>query len=121
VTKTVTKTKPIVSVRPEVDRRGEPRLKAAQPVMAQALPTGRRWEACILDLSVAGARLRSSEPIPPGTEVRLDAKGVLLDATVTRCEPEDGAYNVGMKLLRPLTLLTELERLNAALLRDDSA
>ncbi|HEV2200049.1 MAG TPA: PilZ domain-containing protein [Bryobacteraceae bacterium] len=119
-TKEILKTKENASIKTLVDRRGEPRMKANRPVTAHALP-GRTWEACILDISAGGARLRSSAEIPPGTQVRLDAPGILLAGTVTRCDPEGGAYNVGVKLLRPLTMLEELARLNAALFSDDPA
>lgn len=101
------------------DRRGHPRLKASRSITAHT--TGRSWEACILDISAGGARLRSSEQIPPGTQVRLEAPGILLAGTVTRCDPEDGAYHVGVKLLRPLMMLEELARLNSALFADDPA
>jgi hypothetical protein len=50
----------------------------------------------------------------------VDAPGVLLVGEVTRCDLDDGAYNVGVKLSRPLEMLAELERLNRAFLRDDS-
>lgn len=103
------------------DRRGHPRLKASRSITAHTMPTGRSWEACILDISAGGARLRSSEQIPPGTQVRLEAPGILLAGTVTRCDPEDGAYHVGVKLLRPLMMLEELARLNSALFADDPA
>jgi PilZ domain len=106
--------------RQHVERRASPRIKTDRPVTAQALEGGRTWEACLLDISTEGAGLRSSEAIPVGTEVRVDARGILLAGTVTRCDPDHGAYNVGVKLLHPLSLLTELARLNMALLGDDS-
>lgn len=116
----MTETKQLMTVvLPAVDRRAQHRMKTSQPVVAHILPTGQYWEACILDISAGGAHLRSSAAIAPGTHVRLEAEGLLLAGVVTRCDPDNGAYNAGVKFLRPLGMLAELERLNAALLGED--
>jgi hypothetical protein len=72
-------------------------------------------EACVLDLSEAGIRLRSSAPLPVNATVRIDAEDLLLLGEVTRCDAEGGAYNVGILLSHSLAAYAELESLNRAL------
>ena len=115
----MTRTRQTAAAEPQVDQHEQP-LKASRPVTVQILPESHCWEAFILDISVQGARLRSSVAIAPGTQIRVDAPRILLVGAVTHCDPDDGAYHLEMKFLRPLPLLAELERLNAALFREDS-
>jgi hypothetical protein len=51
-----------------------------------------------------------------GTAVKVEAQELLLFGTITHCELKDGAYCVGIALSRPLEVLAELGKLNAALL-----
>ena len=81
----------------------------------RTLPRGRSAEACVLDFSESGIRLRSPEPLPVNAAVRIDAEDLLLLGEVTRCDAEGGAYNVGILLSHSLASCAELEQLNHAL------
>ncbi len=99
------------------ERRSEPRIKTNHTVLFRT-PDTLPVEACLLDISTKGARLRASEPVPVGIMIRVDSQEMLLFGTVTRCTPNRGAYDVGIALSRPLELLGELRRLNASLLAE---
>lgn len=73
-------------------------------------------QAQVLDASGAGLRLRVPSMIPSGSPVKVDAEDMLLLGEVTRCEPEQGAYIVGLHLSHSLEALAELQKLNQALL-----
>ncbi len=75
-------------------------------------------EACLLDISASGARVRVPEPVPVGANVRIEAQDLLLFGTVKRCCEFHGAHEVGLALSMPLEMLGELGKLNAALLSE---
>ena len=77
-------------------------------------------EAQVLDASGSGLRLRVPEVIPCGAPVKVDAQDMLMLGEVTRCEPEQGAYIVGLHLSHSLAALAELQKLNRALLGEDA-
>ena len=109
------------SSEPQAERRKEPRLKTNQPVTLTLLgePMGPRpqvCEGCVLDVSGIGLRIRTPGPLPCGAPVRVDAKEMLMLGEVCRCEPEGGAYTVGIELSHSLGGLGELEKLNHALM-----
>jgi hypothetical protein len=100
-----------------LDRRAEPRTKTGLSVVVKtshAHPT----EACLLDMSTNGARLRVPEEVAVGASVRIEAPDLLLFGTVRRCCHIDGAHEVGIVLSLPLKMLVELRQLNAAILRE---
>jgi len=72
-------------------------------------------EACVLDFSGSGLRLRTPLQIPCGAPVRVDAQDLLMLGEICRCQPDHGAYTVGVRLSHSFTALAELERLNRAL------
>lgn len=71
-------------------------------------------EACLLDVSPGGARLRIPEQIAVGSHVRVDGQALLLFGVVRRCLPINGAHEVGLELSVPLEVLGQLQKLNAA-------
>jgi hypothetical protein len=97
-----------------LERRGEPRIKANHPALLTT-PNALPIEAWVLDISSKGVGLRVPEPVPVGAAARIEAQEVLLFGTIIRCEPIDGAYDVGIVLARPLELLAELGKLEASL------
>jgi hypothetical protein len=97
-----------------LERRAEPRVKSGLSVIlktAHAHP----MEACLLDISASGARVRVPEPVLVGANVRIEAPDLLLFGTVKRCGVFHGAHEVGLALSLPLEMLGELWELNAAL------
>jgi hypothetical protein len=96
------------------ERRREPRSKANHSALLTA-PGAPPLEAWVRNVSAKGVGLRVPQPIPVGTAVRVEADELLLFGTITRCEPVDGAYEVGVVLCCPLAMLSELRKLNAAL------
>lgn len=103
-----------------LERRVERRIKAGH---AALLTTANRhpMEAWVLDVSSRGARLRVPEAVPVGTAVKIEAPELMLFGTIAHCEFSDGAYEVGIVLSRPLEMLTELRKLNAALLAESQS
>lgn len=73
-------------------------------------------EACVLDMSGGGLKLRAPAPVPCGTPVKIDGKNMLILGKVCRCEPEGEAYTVAVQLSHTLSSLMELELLNRALI-----
>ena len=96
------------------ERRSERRVKTILPVFLKT-PKAHPMEACVLDVSPHGARLRVPERIEVGANVRIEAPDLLLFGTVNRCEVVHGAYEAGIALSMPLEKLGELQKLNAAL------
>jgi len=72
-------------------------------------------EAYLLDISGSGLQLRAPMPIPSGAAIKIEGGNTLMLGEVCRCEPADGAYEVGIQVSQTLSSLTELERLNRSL------
>jgi hypothetical protein len=73
-------------------------------------------EACILDISPSGMRLRSPVHIQCGTPVKIDGFNATVLGEVCRSVPEDGADTLGLHITCRLSSLAELELLNRALI-----
>ncbi len=103
------------------DRRRDPRFATSQPVVLTVLGTKAKpvTEACILNISDHGLRLRVAQPIPAGAIVKVDAREVPLLGEVVRCVPIDGAHHVGVHLFQSLTGAFDLSRLNNRLLLEE--
>jgi PilZ domain len=100
-----------------LERRAEPRIKAGLSVVLKT-PNAHPMEACLLDLSPSGARLRVPEAVRVGENVRIEAPELLLLGTVKRCCLMHGGHEVGIRLSLPLEVSDELQKLNAALLAE---
>jgi hypothetical protein len=79
---------------------------------------------CVTDMSGSGLRLRLPVPIPCGAPVKVEAGDMLILGEVVRCEAAHGApagttYAVGVHLSHSLVALSDLGRLNRALLGRD--
>ena len=59
-------------------------------------------EAYLLEISGSGLQLRVPKPVPCGAPVEIDCKNTLMLGEVSRCEPEAGAYTVGVQLSQTL-------------------
>ena len=77
---------------------------------------GRLIEACVLDMSDSGLKLRVPMLVPCGTPIKIEGGDTLMLGQVCRCEPEEGAYTVGVQLSETLSSLMDLELLNRALI-----
>ena len=100
-----------------LERRSEPRVKSILPIFLKT-PNAHPMEACLLDVSPHGARLRVPEPVPVGANVRIEAPDLLLFGSVKWCCVTHGAHEAGITLSLPLEMLGELQKLNATLLKD---
>jgi hypothetical protein len=81
---------------------------------------------CVMDMSGSGLRLRLPLPIPCGAPVKVEAGDMLMLGEVVRCEATDdesagSTYAVGVHLSHSLAALSDLGRLNRALLGRDMA
>jgi hypothetical protein len=107
-----------------MERRKEKRLRVTQPVMLLALGErgNRLIEACVLDISRNGVRVRSSTSLACETQVKIDGEDVHILGTVSRCEAQKGgSYNIAIKVSDPLSSLIELELLNRALIQPEGS
>jgi len=100
-----------------LERRAESRIKAGHPVLLIS-PNALPMEACVLDISSRGVRLRVPEAVPAGTAIRVEGPELMLFGSIPHCELNRGAYEVGLKLSQPLKMLGELRKLYAALLTE---
>ena len=101
-----------------MERRKKPRLKVTQPVTLLALDArrSRLIEACVMDISGNGVKVRSPIRLACDTQVKIEGEDTLMLGKVCRCEAYDGAYVIGIQLSNPLPSLIELELLNRALI-----
>jgi hypothetical protein len=106
-----------------VERRKQPRLKVSESVILIALgdPGSRPIEACVVDMSISGMQVRVPAPLPCDTLVKIDGENELVLGHVRYCEPDRGAYRVGIQLTSALPSLMELELLNRALIGEGLA
>jgi hypothetical protein len=104
------------------DTRRERRLPANTPVTITVLGILGEPKAVgtVLDMSGSGLRLRLPMPIPCGAPVKLETDDMLMLGEVVRCEPQGQSYSVGLSLSHSLAALSDLERLNRALLGPDA-
>jgi hypothetical protein len=102
-----------------LERRAEPRTKTGLSVLLKT-SHAHPMEACLLDISTSGARLRVPEEILVGANVRIEAEDLLLFGTVKRCCQSAGAHEVGIALSLPLRMLIELRKLNMVLLAESA-
>jgi hypothetical protein len=87
-----------------INQRREPRVKTSVPVVLTVLGIDalQVMEACTLNVSEHGLRLRVPQPIPAGTLIKADALEIRMLGQVLRCVPMDGAYHVGVRLFHPI-------------------
>jgi hypothetical protein len=97
----------------ESDRRTKPRIKAGFSVLLRT-PNAHPMEACLLEVSSIGVRLRTPEPVAVGATVRIEAQELRLFGTIKRCAQTHKAYEVGIVLTGPFDVLGELRKLYAA-------
>jgi hypothetical protein len=71
-------------------------------------------------MSGSGLRIKLALPIPCGAPVKLETEDMLMLGEVVRCEALGQSYSVGLSLSHSLVALSELERLNRALLGHDA-
>jgi hypothetical protein len=76
-------------------------------------------EACILNISDRGLRVRVPQPVPAGTVIKADASEMRMLGEVMRCVPVDGAYHLGVQLFNALSATSDLNRLNRQLLQEE--
>ncbi len=79
---------------------------------------------CVIDMSGSGLRVTLALPIPCGAPVKVEAGDMLMLGEVVRCEAMEGEpagtmYAVGVHLSHSLAALSDLGRLNRALLGHD--
>jgi hypothetical protein len=95
-----------------IDQRRERRFKPNQSatVKVLGLRPGLVIQACILDVSGSGMRLRSTVAIPCGAPIEIEVNNTMSRGTVCRCEPEQDSYDVGVQMLKTAPLSTFLAK-----------
>ncbi len=100
-----------------MEKRGEPRLEACDPVRITALGERERALAgAVVNTSETGLGLLLDEPALPGLGVMIEWGEKLMLAEVCYCEPRDGRYAVGLRLWHTLLHTSELAQLSRRLL-----
>jgi len=102
-----------------VERRREPRIQASEP--AQLTVLGERettWPATVVDLSGRGLRVRAESPIAAGAAVKIEINDALLLGDVCYSIPESGCCLIGIEVDQVLTGLSDVAKLNRALLTE---
>jgi hypothetical protein len=67
-------------------------------------------EACLVEMSGRVLRLRAPRPIPCGAPVKVEATDTLMLGEVIRCDPEGGAYTIGVQLSHSLAAVGGVAR-----------
>jgi len=82
-----------------VQRRREPRFKPNQnaTVLVVGFKPGPVINACVLDISSRGMRLRTNSPVPNGTKVDITVNRTVSRGSVCRCEPHGESYELGVR------------------------
>lgn len=82
------------------ESRFKPNQSATVRVLGKAtgLAPGPIMQACILDYSGSGMRLRCKLPVPCGAQISVDANSTLVLAHVVRCEPAKTDYELGVQI-----------------------
>jgi hypothetical protein len=84
-----------------VESRKEARLKVNQLVTMTAMgltvmpPTSGR----VLDMSGSGLRVRTPNPVPCGSPVKVESQHLVVLAEVCRCQSDGDGYVVGLTVL----------------------
>lgn len=73
----------------------------------------------VIDQSGSSLRLKMPNPIPCGAPVKVETGDMLMLGEVVRCEPSGQTYTIGLKVSQLVPCLSDLERLNRALLGYD--
>lgn len=60
-------------------------------------------DACVLDSSGSGMRLRTKLPVACGAKVEITARNTVARGSVCRCEPDDDAYQLGVQQLETVS------------------
>jgi hypothetical protein len=93
-------------------------LRVYSPITVTVLGSGATtsMSGTVLDLSGRGLRLAVPYPIPFGAAVKIETEELLMLAEVCRCSVLPSGYEAGLMVSEMLTGLSELRRLNEALL-----
>jgi len=68
-------------------------------IQVLGLRPGPLVQACILDISGSGMRLRSKLPVPCGVPVSIEVNDTVATGSVFRCVPKEDSYELGVKVL----------------------
>ncbi len=85
-----------------MDHRKEGRFKPNQVATLRVLGMipGPVMQACVLDVSGGGMRLRSQVPVPCGAPVEVEVSNTVSRGSVCRCEVIQNSYQLGVKVLK---------------------
>ena len=86
-----------------MERRREHRFRPNQAatVRVLALRPGPILQACVLDVSGKGMRLRLHLPLPCGSPIEVEVNDTVTRSNVCRCQPHDGSFEVGVRVAEP--------------------
>jgi hypothetical protein len=77
-------------------------LEADQPVVVTAMGLMKMppVEGRVLDMSGSGLRLRTPNPLPCGSPVKVESKHLVTLAEVCRCQSDGDGYIVGLTVIQ---------------------
>jgi hypothetical protein len=105
-----------------LERRQEARLAINVPVTVTVLGMNSEgiMQARVLDVSGKGMKVRLPLPVAVGAPVQVETDDSLFLGEASYSEAVEGGYIVGLILSHSLTALAELDRLNRALIDEES-
>jgi len=78
--------------------RFQPNQNQSVTIKLLGLRAGPVIQACMIDVSRTGMRLRSNLPIPCGTLIQIELTDTVAYGSVSRCGPEKDAYVLGVQI-----------------------
>jgi hypothetical protein len=83
-----------------MEQRKENRFKPNQTATLTVLGMrpGPVLQACILDISGSGMRLRSKLPVPCGARIQIEVNQTVAHGSVCRCEADQDSYELGVQI-----------------------
>lgn len=96
-------------------------MRARCQLPGRAVVQGQRVDIKVTDISTAGARISTVQPVEVGTMLEVEFEKLVLRAMVRRCQPDYGVYRLGLafspnaearkKLLTLIKRLVEMSHL----------
>ncbi len=105
-----------------MERRKKARFPSDTPVTVTVLD-GEKQPAIsgrVVDMSGCGLRLSVPQPIPVGSPVKVEGTDMLLLGEACRSQPSQDGYDVALEIAQSLASLSDLDRLNRALVGEEA-
>lgn len=104
-----------------MERRSEPRICSKQLAWLTVLGDNEvRCQARAIDVSGRGMKLMASRRFRPDAAVKIEMDDALYLGEICYCQPENGAFTIGVEIEQVLTGLRDLAQLRRQLTEDSA-